>query len=63
MPVKSAIRKATAPITGGSSAPPIEDAASIAPALSADMPMRFMIGMVTGPVVATSATGLPDTVP
>ena len=63
MPVKSAIRNATAPITGGSSAPPIEEDASIAPARSGDMPIRFMIGMVIGPVVATSATGLPDTVP
>ncbi len=63
MPVKSAIRNATAPITGGSSAPPIDDDASIAPACSADIPIRFITGMVTGPVVATSATGLPDTVP
>jgi len=32
MPVKSAIRNAAVPITGGSSAPPVEAVASIAPA-------------------------------
>ncbi len=57
------MRNATAPITGGSMAPPVDAAASIAAARSAGMPMLFMIGMLTGPVVATSATGLPDTEP
>ena len=63
MPVKFDMMKATAPITGGSMEPPVEAAASMAPARSAGMPMRFMIGMLIGPVVATSATGLPEIEP
>ncbi len=59
----SAMMKATAPITGGSMAPPLEDVASIAAARAGGTPCRIMIGMVSGPVVATSAVGLPDTEP
>ena len=54
---------ATAPITGGSIAPPLEAVASIAPARAGGMPMRVMIGIVSGPVVATSAVGLPEMEP
>ena len=63
MLVRSDMMNATAPITGGSIAPPQEAVASIAPARAAGMPMRFMIGMVSGPVVATSAVGLPEIEP
>ena len=59
----SDMMNATAPITGGSIAPPLEAVASIAAARTAGMPIFFMIGMVSGPVVATSAVGLPETEP
>src|SRR5687768_3527586 len=63
MPVMSDMMNATAPMTGGSIAPPLEAVASMAPARAAGMPIFFMMGMVSGPVVATSAVGLPDTEP
>jgi hypothetical protein len=63
MLVMSDMMKATAPITGGRMAPPVEAVASIAPARTALTPLFFMIGMVSGPVVATSADGLPETEP
>ena len=63
MPVKSAMMNATAPMTGGSMEPPVEAAASMAAARSGDKPSLFMIGILTGPVVATSATGLPEIEP
>ena len=59
----SDMMKATAPITGGSMAPPLDAVDSMAPARAAGIPIFFMIGMVSGPVVATSAVGLPDMVP
>ena len=63
MPVMSDMMNATAPITGGSIAPPLDAVASIAPARAAGTPIFFMIGMVNGPVVATSAVGLPEMEP
>jgi|SRR6478609_5179861 hypothetical protein len=63
MPVNSAIMKAAAPITGGTMLPPFDAVASIAAAMTGLKPLRIMIGMVTDPVVITSATGLPDTEP
>jgi hypothetical protein len=39
------------------------DAASMAPAVSAAMPTRFITGHATDPSVTVVATPLPDTVP
>src|SRR5262249_27042939 len=63
MLVMSDMMNATAPITGGSIAPPLDEVASIAAARAGGTPCRIMIGMVSGPVVATSAVGAPATEP
>ena len=55
--------KATAPITGGMICPPVEATASTAAAKAGRNPVRFMSGIVMGPVTMTLATALPDTVP
>lgn len=57
------MRNAAAPITGGTSWPPVEATASMAPATCAGNPAAFIIGMVMGPSIATLAAALPDTVP
>src|SRR4029078_11323165 len=59
----SAMRNAAAPSVGGESNAPIPEAASIAPAVSALMPTRFMSGQATDPSVTVVATPLPETVP
>ena len=57
------MRKAAAPITGGISCPPVEPTASIAAAICAGKPERFMSGMVTTPTADTFATALPEIIP
>ncbi len=59
MPRKPAIINAAAPIIGGIIIPPVEAAASTAPAKRGDRPMLFIRGIVKVPVVATLATALP----
>ena len=59
----SAIRNATAPITGGMICPPVDAAASTAPANLGRKPVRLIIGMVKTPVVTTLATAAPFMVP
>ena len=54
---------ATAPIIGGVNCPPLEAAASTAPAKEFLKPCLFIIGMVKTPVPTTLATGLPEIVP
>ena len=63
IPVNSAIMKAAAPITGGMICPPVEAAASTAPAKYGLYPVFFIRGMVNAPVVTVFATELPDTDP
>ena len=63
MPVISAIRKATAPITGGMICPPEEATASTAPAVLGFSPIFFIRGMVKVPVVTTLAAPEPLMVP
>ena len=58
--MNSTIMKATASMTGGSNAPPADAEDSIAAARTAETPTRFISGMVIGPVVTTSAVGLPE---
>ena len=48
---------------GGMSCPPVDAAASIAPAVSFWYPPSFIIGIVIAPVDATFETALPDTEP
>ena len=48
---------------GGISCPPVDAAASIAPAVLFLYPPSFIIGMVMAPVDATFDTALPDTDP
>ena len=55
--------KAAEPITGGSSCPPVEAAASTAPAKAGRKPVRFIIGMVTMPVPTTFETAFPEIEP
>src|SRR5680860_1437640 len=62
-PVYWLMMKAIDPITGGMMTPPVEAAASTAPANCAGYPMRFIIGMVRVPVVRTLAGALPEMVP
>src|SRR3990170_4654588 len=50
--------KATAPITGGMSWPPFEAHASTAAASLADMPERFMSGIVTTPTATVFAAAV-----
>ena len=63
IPVVSAIKNAAAPIIGGIICPPVEDAASTAPANSGRYPVFFIIGIVILPVVTVLATELPETIP
>ena len=63
MPVRSAIRNATAPITGGMIWPPLDAAASTPPAKRALKPIFLMIGIVKTPVDTTLATAAPDIEP
>ena len=58
--MKSDIMKAADPITGGRIAPPVEAAASMAPALIRVKPVLIIRGMVKDPVVTTSAVGDPE---
>ena len=55
MPMNSAMMKAAAPMIGGMIWPLVEAATSIAPALIAGRPVRFITGMVKVPVVTTLA--------
>ena len=55
--------KAAMPMTGGISWPPVEATDSMAAASCGLKPRRFIMGMVTTPVVTTLATTLPDIVP
>jgi hypothetical protein len=59
----SAMRKAAAPMMGGMIWPPVEDAASTAPANSGLKPVFFIMGMVTEPVVTVLPTDEPLTMP
>src|SRR5690606_2369280 len=63
MPTYSTIKNAAAPITGGMICPLTEEAASIAPALTPEMPVRFISGIVKIPVETTFDTDEPDTTP
>ena len=63
IPVYSAIINAIAPITGGIICPPVDATASTAPANTALYPLRFIIGIVIWPVVATFAIALPEMLP
>ena len=59
----SAIKNAAAPIIGGMICPPVEEAASTAPANSGRYPVFFIIGIVTEPVVTVLPTEEPETIP
>ena len=50
-------------MTGGMICPPVDAAASIAPAVAGLKPRRMIIGMVKAPVPTTLATTLPDMLP
>ena len=63
MPTNSAMMKAAAPMIGGMIWPLVDAATSIAPALTAGMPMRRMTGMVNVPVVTTLAMDEPEIIP
>ena len=54
---------AAAPMMGGMICPPVEVAASTAPANSLENPSRFIIGMVNTPSVTVLATDEPEMVP
>ena len=51
--------KAVAPMIGGIIVPPVEAQASMAPAVLARTPMRFIAGIVKAPVVRTLVIGPP----
>jgi hypothetical protein len=51
--------KAAAPIMGGISCPPVEEAASTAPANLVEYPTFFMSGIAKAPVVTVFAMELP----
>lgn len=55
--------KATAPITGGMIAPPVDAQASTAAAYSGEYPVLFIVGIVIQPSTATLATALPLIIP
>ena len=55
--------KAAAPMMGGMICPLVDAATSMAPALTAGMPMRRMTGMVNVPVVTTLAMDEPEIIP
>ena len=59
----SVMMNAAAPMTGGMICPPVDAAASTAPANSGRYPVFFMSGMVMEPVETVFATELPLTVP
>ncbi len=61
--MNSAMMKAAAPMMGGVNIPPVEAQASMAPAISAVYPVRFIRGMVKVPVVTTFPTGEPEIIP
>ena len=63
IPIYSAIKNAAAPIIGGMICPPVDAAASTAPANSDLYPVRFIIGIVTEPVVTVLPTEDPETIP
>ena len=63
MPIKLAITKAAAPITGGIIWPLTEEDTSIAPAFSFEKPVFFIIGIVKVPVVTVLAIDEPDIKP
>ena len=54
---------AVAPMMGGIIVPPVDAQASMAPAVFARTPMRFIAGMVSEPVVSTLVIGPPDIEP
>ena len=62
-PIISAIRNAAAPMIGGMICPPVDEAASTAPAKSPGKPVSFIMGMVTEPVVTVLPTEEPETIP
>ncbi len=62
-PKNSDIMKAAAPMTGGMIWPPVDAAASTAPAKYGLYPTFFIRGMVKAPVVAVFAMELPFIVP
>ncbi len=57
------MRNAAAPMMGGMIWPPVEAAASTAPANSGRKPVFFIIGIVTDPVVTVFPTEDPETMP
>ncbi len=62
-PKYSIIINAAAPIIGGIICPPVEAAASVAPANSGVKPAFFIIGIVNDPEATVFPTELPETVP
>ena len=62
-PIKLAITKAAAPITGGINCPFTDDDTSIAPAFSFEKPVFFIIGIVKVPVVTVFAIEDPEIKP
>src|SRR5688500_8728992 len=63
MPTYSTMRNAAAPMTGGMIWPLIDEAASMAPALTPEYPVRFINGMVKMPPETTFDTDEPETTP
>ena len=61
--MNSDMRNAAAPMMGGIIWPPVEAAASTAPANSPLYPVSFIIGMVIEPVVTVFPTLEPETMP
>ena len=61
--MNSAMMNAAAPMIGGMIWPFVDAATSMAPALTAGMPMRRMTGMVKVPVVTTLAMDEPEIMP
>ena len=55
--------KAAAPMMGGMICPPVDAAASTAPANLFEKPLRLIMGIVITPVPTTLATALPETDP
>ena len=55
--------KAVAPMIGGISTPPVDAQASVAAAVRAEKPVRFIAGIETAPVVSTFEITLPDIEP
>ena len=55
--------KAPAPMIGGMICPPELAVASTAPAKAGGKPIRFIVGIVKAPVVATLATAEPESIP